>query len=382
MSRRRYQGSIMSGTYRPFLTPNAPTSIVATAGNASASVAFVAPANVGGGAITSYTVVSSGGQYATGTSSPLIVTGLTNGTSYTFTVYASNTYGPGQRSVTSSAITPTAAATATLSLWGGGGGGDGGYTNLGYGGAGGAATATISLGAITSGVIVIGGGGQAMAPDAGPGPAVPGGGGTAGALGYAGQGGGYTGLFITSASQANAVVIAGGGGGSSAVSGRNGGAGGGTTGQTGGGAGAGGGGTQSGSSGYPAGTALQGGSPDTPDYGGGGGGGGGYWGGGGGGNGSPTDSGGGGGSGYSHPTRTITATLYAGSGTTAGDSSNALRGSYGNAGFATGAGTQGVFYLEYPDTYPALTSTTGSPTITVSGGIRRYRWTSAGSFTV
>jgi len=57
---RRYQGSFMSGTYRPFLTPNAPTSVTATAGNASASVAFTAPSNVGGGAITSYTVISHG----------------------------------------------------------------------------------------------------------------------------------------------------------------------------------------------------------------------------------------------------------------------------------------------------------------------------------
>ena len=105
---RRYQGGFISGSYVPFLTPNAPTSVVATAGSASASVAFVAPANVGGGAITSYTVISSGGQAASGASSPITVTGLTNGTSYTFTVYATNTYGPGQRSAASSAVTPVA----------------------------------------------------------------------------------------------------------------------------------------------------------------------------------------------------------------------------------------------------------------------------------
>lgn len=276
---------------------------------------------------------------------------------------------------------PAPTLLATIYAWGGGGG-DGGYTNAGYGGAGGAANGIINLRVLTSGTIVIGGGGQAMAPDAGPGPVVPGGGGQAGTYGYAGQGGGYSGLFNGSASQANAILIAGGGGGSSAISGRNGGAGGGTTGETGGGAGAGGGGTQSGSSGYPAGTALQGGTPNTPDGGGGGGGGGGYWGGGAGGNGTPTDSGGGGGSGYYNPTYVSSATLSAGSGTTPGDSSNSLRGSYGNAGFATGAGTQGVFILRYPDSAPALSATTGSPSVTVSGGFRTYTWTAAGSFTV
>jgi hypothetical protein len=41
-----------------------------------------------------------------------------------------------------------------------------------------------------------------------------------------------------------------------------------------------------------------------------------------------------------------------------------------------------VFILRYADSSPALTSTTGSPSVTVSGGFRTYTWTSAGSFTV
>ena len=89
--------------------PGPPTSVVATAGNASASVAFVAPTNNGGSAITGYTVTSSpGGITATGATSPINVTGLTNGTSYTFSVVATNAIGNSSPSTASSAVTPSA----------------------------------------------------------------------------------------------------------------------------------------------------------------------------------------------------------------------------------------------------------------------------------
>lgn len=134
---RRYQASIMSGTYRPLLTPDAPTSVVATAGNASASVAFSAPANIGGSAITSYTVRSSAGQTATGASSPITVTGLTNGVSYTFTVTATNSFGTGPQSTASSAVTPANQFMEVLIVAGGGGGAYKANARAGAGGAGG-----------------------------------------------------------------------------------------------------------------------------------------------------------------------------------------------------------------------------------------------------
>jgi hypothetical protein len=37
--------------------------------------------------------------------------------------------------------------------------------------------------------------------------------------------------------------------------------------------------------------------------------------------------------------------------------------------------------IRYPDIFAAPTATTGSPTVTVSGGFRIYRWTSSGSIT-
>jgi hypothetical protein len=37
--------------------------------------------------------------------------------------------------------------------------------------------------------------------------------------------------------------------------------------------------------------------------------------------------------------------------------------------------------VRYPDSYNAAASTTGSPTITVTGGYRIYEWTSSGSIT-
>jgi len=106
----RYQAGIVLPGYNPLKVANAPTIGTATGGNASASVTFTAPSDVGGGAITGYSVVSTpSGIIGTGASSPVTVSGLTNGTPYTFKVFATNVYGPSPLSAASNSVTPNLA---------------------------------------------------------------------------------------------------------------------------------------------------------------------------------------------------------------------------------------------------------------------------------
>lgn len=96
-----------SGIDVPDTVPGPPTAVVATAGDASASVAFSPPASNGGSAIFEYVATSTpGGVTGSGANSPIPVTGLTNGTAYTFTVHATNGVGDSAESVASNSVTP------------------------------------------------------------------------------------------------------------------------------------------------------------------------------------------------------------------------------------------------------------------------------------
>ena len=89
--------------------PSAPSGVSASAGDTTATVSWSAPFD-GGSPITGYTVTSDpGGLTATtaGATSTM-VTGLTDGVSYTFSVVATNGVGPSNPSTPSNAVTPEA----------------------------------------------------------------------------------------------------------------------------------------------------------------------------------------------------------------------------------------------------------------------------------
>jgi hypothetical protein len=112
-----------SNSVTPAKVPGAPRIGRATAGNASATVTFTAPASNGGAAIDGYTVTSTpaggvdsnrvGQAGSTGLSHR--ITGLVNGTYYTFKVTAHNRVGTGAASWSSNRVKPSATAAAAAS---------------------------------------------------------------------------------------------------------------------------------------------------------------------------------------------------------------------------------------------------------------------------
>ena len=109
--------SALSNSIIPASIPDAPTAVTATRGDETATVTFAAPADNGGSPITSYTLtVVETGQTFTSSGSPITVTGLTNGSSYTFRVTATNAVGLSDSSTASAPIKIAGVADAPTSV--------------------------------------------------------------------------------------------------------------------------------------------------------------------------------------------------------------------------------------------------------------------------
>ena len=89
--------------------PDEPTGVQATGGNTTATVTWTAPASDGGSPIQQYVVVSYPGNQQVVVGGNVLrttVSGLTNGTSYVFTVRAANAQGSGPESIRSNFVIP------------------------------------------------------------------------------------------------------------------------------------------------------------------------------------------------------------------------------------------------------------------------------------
>jgi hypothetical protein len=110
--------STASASATPASAPGAPTALQVLAGDTSAVVSFTAPANDGGNPIISYLITASNGATCTAVApaTSCKISGLTNGTSYTFTAQAINSIGTSAASATSPAATPAGLPTAPTTL--------------------------------------------------------------------------------------------------------------------------------------------------------------------------------------------------------------------------------------------------------------------------
>ena len=97
--------SINSNAITPAALPGVPSSINVTAGDSQVTIGWTAPAD-NGNPITYYTVTSDNGISATTTATSTVIAGLDNGTSYSFTVAATNGVGTGPSSDPSASVAP------------------------------------------------------------------------------------------------------------------------------------------------------------------------------------------------------------------------------------------------------------------------------------
>ncbi|MGA2835350.1 MAG: fibronectin type III domain-containing protein [Acidimicrobiales bacterium] len=108
--------SAPTGAVVPVPVPGTPTDVTAVGGAGQATVSFTPPAGLAESFTATATDTSNagdGGESATGSSSPITVTGLTGGDSYTFTVTADNGPVEGAPSVPSAPVVPTTLVTVT-----------------------------------------------------------------------------------------------------------------------------------------------------------------------------------------------------------------------------------------------------------------------------
>ncbi len=95
--------------------PGAPSKLTATPGNTTATLTWNPPTSNGGSAITGYSITpSSGPSFSVGDVTNDTVTGLTDGTNYTFTVAAINAIGTGPSSIATTSVTPSKATSKTV----------------------------------------------------------------------------------------------------------------------------------------------------------------------------------------------------------------------------------------------------------------------------
>ena len=100
----------------PATVPSAPRWLHGVRGNTTATLSWNAPATTGGAAVTSYLVSDLAGHTCTATapSTTCTVTGLTNGTSYTFYATATNSAGTSNRSNANVVIPATTPSAPTI----------------------------------------------------------------------------------------------------------------------------------------------------------------------------------------------------------------------------------------------------------------------------